>query len=461
MGFLVRTLLLLLLLTPDVVLAATYYVRTDGNNSNTGLADEAGSAWLTIQYAANTVSSGDTVYVQAGTYPEKVTVQNSGTSGAHITYTADGEVTLGGFLVSGAYVDVSGFNLDGTNVGTYQGCIHVNKGSNYCKFDDMSVTGKGDTIAVGFGGVYTYGEHCTFNKITVTNPNYHSFTIVGNGTTVTNCTVNDVNGWDVFRIIASDVRVAGCTITASNLHANPNHGDMFQSFNVNGGVSQNVVIEGNRVLGGTHYQIGNFEDQLLNQSVSYWTFQNNIFIGVTNALNLFTDHFSFYNNTFYRCGATSNWVIIWNGSDTKGYATNTRVMNNLFVECGTASLATKGWYGGITQAGLVTDYNLVVGTGAGTTKTGFNEPHGLNGVDPLFVDPANGIYSLQASSPAKETGVLIEGFSADILGVARPQGALWDIGAYEYRTVPNISNFGTGAITMTPNNSGAIAVTPY
>jgi hypothetical protein len=52
-------------------------------------------------------------------------------------------------------------------------------------------------------------------------------------------------------------------------------------------------------------------------------------------------------------------------------------------------------------------------------------------------------------------------YNTDKDGNARGSGAAWDIGAYEYRVVPNISNFGTGAITITPNNAGAIAVTPY
>jgi hypothetical protein len=56
----------------------TYYVRKDGNDSNSGLVDNAGGAFLTIQKAIDTVSSIDcstyqaTIQVRSGTYSESL-----------------------------------------------------------------------------------------------------------------------------------------------------------------------------------------------------------------------------------------------------------------------------------------------------------------------------------------------------------------------------------------------------
>lgn len=104
---------------------------------------------------------------------------------------------------------------------------------------------------------------------------------------------------------------------------------------------------------------------------------------------------------------------------------------------GTATITDTiiaGYTVGISQTGglLSADYDLFftttpTQTAGGTMVWG---PHNLSG-DPLFVDPAAGDYHLAAGSPAVDAGTNV-GVTTDLDGVARPQGAGFDIGAYEY-----------------------------
>jgi hypothetical protein len=106
--------------SPVFAAGATYYVATNGSDSNNGT---IAYPWLTIQKAADTVVAGDTVYVRGGTYREYVTIGISGTLANPITYMAyPGESPVinasglsdpgwGGIieLYNVSYVTVSGF----------------------------------------------------------------------------------------------------------------------------------------------------------------------------------------------------------------------------------------------------------------------------------------------------------------------------------------------------------------
>ena len=108
---------LIMLLLATHVHAVQYYVRTDGADTNDGLANAAdaagtaGQAWLTIQKAATTMVAGDTVTVQAGTYPEKVTTAANGSLGNRIIFQASGAVILYGWQINHGYITVNGFNV--------------------------------------------------------------------------------------------------------------------------------------------------------------------------------------------------------------------------------------------------------------------------------------------------------------------------------------------------------------
>jgi hypothetical protein len=111
--------------------ARSYFVRTDGSNSNTGLVNNAAGAFLTIQKAIDTVAALDlngfavTVQVGDGTYSAgalvaqpflagPVTLQGNTTTPASCTIASSGG--LGAIRVqNGARLTVAGFKLSTTS----------------------------------------------------------------------------------------------------------------------------------------------------------------------------------------------------------------------------------------------------------------------------------------------------------------------------------------------------------
>ncbi len=92
--------------------ARTYYVRTDGSNSNTGLTNTAAGAFLTIQKAVNVaimldMVSAVTIQVADGTYAESVTIKGPWLPGAASPWNF---LTITGNTVTPANVIVDGFD---------------------------------------------------------------------------------------------------------------------------------------------------------------------------------------------------------------------------------------------------------------------------------------------------------------------------------------------------------------
>ena len=137
--------------------AATYYVRTSGSNSNSGLS--AGAAFRTIQQAGNTATAGDTVFVGAGVYTQTYGGLKDGTAGNVILWIADtsgsatgdaGTVTLrpvdGGLhaIRFGLeyYITFRGFRFAANPNAPDASGVYLNDSDNirfeYCTFDGLN-----------------------------------------------------------------------------------------------------------------------------------------------------------------------------------------------------------------------------------------------------------------------------------------------------------------------------------
>ena len=114
---------------------ATYYVRPDGNNANTGLGPTTSLAWQTVQKAlgATGIGSGDTLYIAPGTYREAITI--AGTYSA--TTTIIGDRTSSQFSsIPAGYVRITGLSSDSLGIATSVGNFTTN-GKSYLTFDSL------------------------------------------------------------------------------------------------------------------------------------------------------------------------------------------------------------------------------------------------------------------------------------------------------------------------------------
>jgi hypothetical protein len=254
-----------LLLFSAVAQGATYYVRTDGNDGNDGLANTFEGAWRTIDWAADHVSPGDVVRVQAGTYAERVSPGVSGEAENPITFVASGGVTFCGMDISNRnYVRVIGFTID-TNAGT---CTKSNRavavsGTNTgLEFWNNSIR---DANYAGIGsGSYSDRAH---NFLVIGN----TFTSIGGlGSAIalrgnnSLFAYNEVAGLDPDAFLVDGTYNRWLNNYIHNLVDTSGHSDVFQSNSSSLGLSYNL-FEANFAVGS-----GNLADEhgvlLQNQS---------------------------------------------------------------------------------------------------------------------------------------------------------------------------------------------------
>jgi len=101
----------------DGICENIYYVSKNGDDDNDGSEQYP---WLTIQKAADSMWSGDTVYIKEGTYQESIRILRSGRKERRITFSnfENDEVKVSvknchGFDVEANYITINGFNISG------------------------------------------------------------------------------------------------------------------------------------------------------------------------------------------------------------------------------------------------------------------------------------------------------------------------------------------------------------
>jgi parallel beta-helix repeat protein len=212
----------------------------------------------------------------------------------------------------------------------------------------------------------------------------------------------------------------------ANMH-NAGEGGAIPSEGAFGMAPTNYLFEGNTMSGGAGSpDATSFSGGIVAAGQNGIIIRNNLIYGTPGACGIYLDGEGgfpildavVYNNTLYGNAAGICFF------ETHGAT----LRNNLLVGNGNGTDPQMGFG---SSDGLDSDYNLLAPTGSGFAE-------GAHSITPsstagIFASPSSGDFRLVLGSPAVDRGEDLSstGFAVDSAGVSRPQGAGWDIGAYE------------------------------
>ena len=164
---------------------ATYYVRTDGSDSNTGTGPATNQAWLTITKAigATGIAPGDTLYIAPGVYRGNFTA-------AFTNPTSEGQrITIAGNPTASQFSGITAGPVIITNwtSSTSASGVTFNINKSYITIQDVFITGyqisSGSTNGIVLESVGTYQiyRRCGFYSVTQSGDNYPHFFACANG----------------------------------------------------------------------------------------------------------------------------------------------------------------------------------------------------------------------------------------------------------------------------------------
>ena len=224
------------------VFATDRYVSTTGLDTNPGTLDQP---WRTVQKAANTVAAGDVVHIRAGTYAERVTINNKdGTAAQPIVfrkYAAD---------AGGAIIDQSGvtppngtsalLTIQNSDYITVQGIEFANyktAGTNAQQKAQLPagiyITGDGNGINLLNCKVHDIWQSCT--TLNDFGANGFGIAVYGTGSTAINNLV--IHGCEIYNLrtgasesLVLNGNVTNFTVTDNTVHDCNNIGIDFIGF---------------------------------------------------------------------------------------------------------------------------------------------------------------------------------------------------------------------------------------
>jgi parallel beta-helix repeat protein len=412
-------------------LATTYYVATNGNDSNPG---SSLSPWFTLQHAVETIAAGDTIIVRAGTYAG-CRIRNSGQVGAPKTLMAESPraaliITPGPQnghsslieIENGSGVNVTDWIIDGFEVSNspHHGVdIRITDRITVrnCYVHDSSPTSTGTGIFLAFS------YHPTIENNESSNNTEHG--------------VYQSNSGDYPTIRGNKLHHNSGAGLHMNGDVRQKPGDGIISFAV---VENNIIYE-NGANGGSAINCDGVDDSIFRNNLLYNNHASGVSLFSTDAAHGSSRN-KVYNNTIVQA-INGRWCInIAKSAKGKTSPAGNILKNNILyterVDKGSISVYS-------TAVGVLdSDYNVVVdrfSTNGGTSVTstlaqwrtfGYDAHSLISTATVLFIDSTNNNYHLKTGSPAGNAGTnLSPDVTTDLDGVMRPQGSAFDIGCYE------------------------------
>jgi len=437
----------------------------------------SGSPYATIQAAVDAAASGgDEIWVEQGTYTLGATIDVSksialyggfvGTettrsqrnATANVT-TVDGNSSVRCFLLqttSMGTVTIDGFTITkgDTNSDSTNGPA-ISNGLEDGGADGGNLTVANCIISLNSGGKHGAISNETNGNLTVTNCTFTKNTTVNRGAalnhntsaatmTVTGCTFSENSAGNGGAIYAKDTTTGASTITDCTFSKN-------QAATDGGAIiaDQNITITRCIFDQNSCTRYGIFAARGTATAV----FTNCVFsknstkfgviclngaaaLGTLKVMNC-----TFTGNTLLTSGKGGAIYTMVAGDTSSSVFT---VTNSILWGNGTSISANEIDRSGTTQLLPTVSYTDIDQTGyAGTISNSINQ-------DPLFAGSSD--YHLQQTSPCINTGTSTGAPSTDIAGTSRPQGAGYDMGAYEYvpsATTTTTSGGGGGTTTTT------------
>jgi hypothetical protein len=405
-----RILVLAFLLTsfPALTLGATYHVNKLGSDANSCAAAQSSApaeAKRTITAGASCLSAGDTLLIGGGTYSESLDnpFPSGVDDGRHtiVRNDAGAHVIVDGCTKDGHVIEIRNrryITIDGID-SSANACIHSaisiganfnqagEPGSHYIVVQNSILRDAKVYTCVAFRG----GDFGLNSHITIRNNSIHNCGTVWP-------TIDGFRGHGIYPTFTDGV-IEGNTIY--------NIGSEVAGFRSAGmGIHQYGGLRG----------CGGLNNIIRNNFVHDTTSQG-ILASCGSDVHI-------YNNVIYNAGAADNTAGIKVASRNTHVYNNTVYGSRVCISIGEDAVTAKN-----NLCWANTDNRVKVEPVAHGAVLANN----LTSVDPEFVNAKAHDFRLSSLSPAIGMGVeLSPAFAADRDGTPRPQGAAWDVGAYQY-----------------------------